>query len=404
MRRVVQQLWGLLQGQANPKRLPLKPREKLQARLELLALEDRVLPSVSPLGTISGSVGGSLAGQTFNAPGAEVLLSGPGGTQTTTTDSSGLFVFRSLTPGTYTLTTVPGIDYIGGTTVSNVTVTAGGLAKESLGLGGLSPYGVSLREVTNVSTPIDIPSQFAGPTSDMNPTVAASIANMVLDSSNDTTTLDLASNFSDPNAASGSEVQFNIMDGTTPLTLDLNLDDKQAPQTVANFLDYVESGRYDNTIFHRLSSLTSSGGVFANTPENVLQGGGFDAGTFGSVANSNDPMLANESSPSLPNVANTIAMARLSGDNTATSQFFFNITDNSTSLERECRGGVRRLRDDCLRLGQPGGLHGTARRNTSESILPQRCLHQPAAGELHLRDANQQQFRDDHQRHGPEEP
>src|SRR4051812_20789337 len=101
-----------------------------------------------------------------------------------------------------------------------------------------------------------------------------------------------------------------------------------APVTVANFLSYVQSGSYDNSFFHRL------------VPGFVLQGGGY---TF---TDANGPQtiptaapIANEFTPSDPDRAMTIAMARTSAPNSATDEFFFNLVDNSTSLGAGNGGG-----------------------------------------------------------------
>lgn len=104
-----------------------------------------------------------------------------------------------------------------------------------------------------------------------------------------------------------------------------------APITAANFLEYINSGRYDNTFFHRLES-----GF-------VLQGGGF---TFTdadapprSFAIHTDPPIVNEFDAHRSNVEQTLAMAKLGGDpNSATSQFFFNLGDNSANLDNQNGG------------------------------------------------------------------
>lgn len=93
----------------------------------------------------------------------------------------------------------------------------------------------------------------------------------------------------------------------------VELDRMRAPLTVDNFLHYVVSGDYDNTIFHRVVT------------DFVVQGGGFHEG-FDPVE-TRDPIV-NESGNGLQNQFATIAMARERNPHSASSQFYFNINDN----------------------------------------------------------------------------
>ncbi len=109
--------------------------------------------------------------------------------------------------------------------------------------------------------------------------------------------------------------------------IDINLFANLAPATVANFLSY----NYDGTIFHRLVS------------NFILQGGGFtfnDSGTTTATAFppiTASPPVANE--PGISNTRGTIAMAKRDGDpNSATSEFFFNLKDNSGDLDNNNGG------------------------------------------------------------------
>ena len=96
----------------------------------------------------------------------------------------------------------------------------------------------------------------------------------------------------------------------------LELDAEKAPVTVANFLAYVESGHYNNTVFHRVID-----GF-------MIQGGGF---TIDGGALSQKPTrapIANEADNGLKNVIGSIAMARTNDPHSATSQFFINLVNN----------------------------------------------------------------------------
>ena len=93
----------------------------------------------------------------------------------------------------------------------------------------------------------------------------------------------------------------------------LELDAKNAPVTVQNFLAYVESGHYNGTIFHR---------VINNF---MVQGGGFEPGMQQKEVNAPIP---NEANNGLKNDEYTVAMARTSAPHSATAQFFINVKDN----------------------------------------------------------------------------
>jgi peptidyl-prolyl cis-trans isomerase B (cyclophilin B) len=93
----------------------------------------------------------------------------------------------------------------------------------------------------------------------------------------------------------------------------LELDTARAPETVKNFLDYVESGFYSNTVFHRVID-----GF-------MIQGGGFEPGMNQKPARSS---IKNEADNGLKNERYTIAMARTSEPHSASSQFFINVKDN----------------------------------------------------------------------------
>jgi len=104
-------------------------------------------------------------------------------------------------------------------------------------------------------------------------------------------------------------------------TIRVNLFDETTPITVANFLEYVTNGAYDNSIIHR-----SVAGF-------VIQGGGYRFETELPLVEvtANDPI---QNEPVYSNVRGTIAMAKLGGDpNSATSQWFFNLENNASNLD-----------------------------------------------------------------------
>lgn len=96
------------------------------------------------------------------------------------------------------------------------------------------------------------------------------------------------------------------------ITVELN--DEKAPETVKNFLAYVDAGQYDGTIFHR---------VIKNF---MIQGGGF---TKDMQQKPTKAPIKNEATNGLKNSRGTLAMARTNDVNSATSQFFINVVDNS---------------------------------------------------------------------------
>jgi cyclophilin family peptidyl-prolyl cis-trans isomerase len=104
---------------------------------------------------------------------------------------------------------------------------------------------------------------------------------------------------------------------TTLGEVTLELDQEKAPISVKNFLDYVEAKHYEGTVFHRV------------IPGFMIQGGGM---TPDMQQKPTKPPIKNEAGNGLKNVTGTIAMARTGVVDSATSQFFINVKDN-TSLD-----------------------------------------------------------------------
>ncbi|MCE1695441.1 peptidylprolyl isomerase, partial [Enterobacter hormaechei] len=95
---------------------------------------------------------------------------------------------------------------------------------------------------------------------------------------------------------------------------ELELESNKAPISTKNFVEYVNEGFYNNTIFHRV------------IPGFMIQGGGFTKEMKQKATK--DP-IKNEADNGLRNLRGTIAMARTADKDSATSQFFINVTDNA---------------------------------------------------------------------------
>jgi peptidyl-prolyl cis-trans isomerase B (cyclophilin B) len=95
------------------------------------------------------------------------------------------------------------------------------------------------------------------------------------------------------------------------ISLELNAD--KAPETVANFISYVESGHYNGTVFHRVIK------------DFMIQGGGMEPGM---AQKDTQAPIKNEAANGLKNKRGSIAMARTGDPHSATAQFFINVVDN----------------------------------------------------------------------------
>ncbi|EPR35727.1 peptidyl-prolyl cis-trans isomerase cyclophilin type [Alkalidesulfovibrio alkalitolerans DSM 16529] len=100
---------------------------------------------------------------------------------------------------------------------------------------------------------------------------------------------------------------------TTHGEIEIELWPEAAPETVRNFLQYVESGHYNGLIFHRVIR------------DFVIQGGGFDVNL---AERATRLPIANEADPAIRNLRGTLSMARADDPDSAASQFFINILNN----------------------------------------------------------------------------
>jgi cyclophilin family peptidyl-prolyl cis-trans isomerase len=332
------------------------PRRGLQGkrRLELEPLEDRCLLATNVAPMLSGRAFIDRAGTGRFQEGDPVLLGvtvtltgttflGTQISATTTTGVNGNFQFTLVPNGTYQLS-FPDSGFLpiragigngsapnSGTVISEIAVRGGqSLTGGHLAFRGIDPRIISERMFLASSTASALPGTTvgAGSAAATGPFVRAAggIPSVHL-APGATHDVDLAGAFSAPDITT-SLVTMNISAGGKTFALQVQLFDAKAPQTVANFLDYVHSGAYKNSIFHRLTSLANDGLA-------VLQGGGavLHTGptTLAPITITN-PGVANEFSTS--NTAGTLAMAQTSGNpNSATDQFFFNLVDNAGTLD-----------------------------------------------------------------------
>lgn len=165
------------------------------------------------------------------------------------------------------------------------------------------------------------------------PEVTAEIPNMAFPAAG-SQTVDLRDHFGldfvEPgNPDRSTIIQFTVKTGDVDEVFNILLFPRSiAPQTVDNFLAYVDGGLYDNVIFHRRTSFALQGGGYfpeypAGFPENFPTGEPTDkVETFDPI-----PLEYN-----LPNRRGRVAMARTTNPDSATSQFFFNLIDNSGNL------------------------------------------------------------------------
>jgi peptidyl-prolyl cis-trans isomerase A (cyclophilin A) len=163
--------------------------------------------------------------------------------------------------------------------------------------------------------------------------VAAPMAGTVGVAGGAATTVDLAPHFDD---AANTYVKFS-----TPLgDYRVRLFDAQKPATVQNFLKYVTQGRYNNTIIHRVDTLAAGGTAAPITDEpEIVQGGGYVYPRFEHIKT--DAPVANEfaTNGAIGNTRGTVAMAKTSDPDSATSEWFVNTADNRAVLDDPANSG-----------------------------------------------------------------
>jgi cyclophilin family peptidyl-prolyl cis-trans isomerase len=151
----------------------------------------------------------------------------------------------------------------------------------------------------------------------------AAVLSAVPDVSGGVTSVDLSSHFKDANTY----VRFDFGNGSV---IDMEMRDQVTPNTVANFLNYVNSGEYNNTFIHRA------------IPGFIVQGGGYNIASPTQHIATGAPVtseFSRENNGHPVNVRGTVAMALSSGDqNSATSEWFISLADNSSNLDLQNNG------------------------------------------------------------------
>lgn len=310
-------------------------------RLRLEALEDRCVPAdfsgeIKGIAFIDRNSNGRLDTSESVLKGAPVVLRGTTsqGTAvnvTASADAQGKYRFENVMPGTYRL--------VGGTAAGRTTaaaqqivLTAGQTVNRNVAFGAVLVSAINLRQLLNKPTTGSTPTLPAGSgvaqaadRANNKPTIKGTLPDQTLLKNGTESFVDMAAFFDDKDMKN-SQVRLKTSAGD----INVELFDRDAPQTVANFFNYVTSDSYDNTIFHRLAS-----GF-------VLQGGGYkyneDLRTI--TDQPAGPSVKNEfDGVNRSNTLGTIAMAKLGNNpDSATNEFFFNLSDNSSNLDNQNGG------------------------------------------------------------------
>ena len=317
-----------------------KPSRSCSFRPELESFEERITPATSIIyanGLLTGSV--IVDGGTKGVSGVTIGITG----ETTTgrsvsysivTNTIGNFSIDQLLPGAYTVTRSTPAGFLSGTTATSaqLTIAEGQTLSQNLGLGGLTPAKVSLGLwATGVSSGVTAPTAGSGTATGFTMTQIKAFTDSTV-TKNSTTYYNLAAFNLSPDTTN-TTITFNTSKGA----IDVTLLDSAAPVSVTNFLSYAQNGSYTDDLFHRMANLSQSAPNTA--PYQILQGGQFTTNsTSGTVASFTNVAtyqpIVNEFDTSRPNAIGSLAMARTNDLDSATSQFYFNLTDNTSSLGR----------------------------------------------------------------------
>ena len=317
-----------------------KPSSLFSFRPELESFEERITPTTNIIyanGLLTGSV--IVDGGTKGVSGVNIGITG----ETTTgrsvnysivTNSNGNFSIDQLLPGSYTVTRSTPAGFLSGTTATSaqLNISEGQSISQNLGLGGLTPAKVSLGLwASGVNTGVTAPTAGSGTATGFTMTQIKAFTDSTV-AKNSTTYYNLAAFNLSPDTTN-TTITFNTSKGA----IDVTLLDSTAPVSVTNFLSYAQNNAYTDDLFHRMANLSGTGA------SQILQGGQFTTNSASGVVTSFTDVptyqpIANEFDASRPNAIGSLAMARTSDLNSATSQFYFNLTDNTSSLGQTGNG------------------------------------------------------------------
>ena len=317
-----------------------KPSRLCSFRPELEFFEERITPTTNIIfanGLLTGSV--IVDGGIKGVSGVNIGITG----ETTTgrsvnysivTNANGNFSIDQLLPGAYTVTRSTPAGFLSGTTATSaqLNIVEGQSITQNLGLGGLTPAKVSLGLwATGVSSGVTAPTAGSGTATGFTMTQIKAFTDSTV-AKNSTTYYNLAAFNLSPDTTN-TTITFNTSKGA----IDVTLLDSAAPVSATNFLSYAQNSAYTNDLFHRMANLSGSGA------SQILQGGQFTTNSTNSTVSSFTDVatyqpIANEFDASRPNSIGSLAMARTSALDSATSQFYFNLTDNTSSLGQTGNG------------------------------------------------------------------